>query len=88
VVARGVGRGNNSRALGQLCKFLGRAFEGEPNSRGDEHQRGEHFAADFEHQIVAPLERFGGVRHFLAEIANPIGIHAILAKFGFRFAKA
>ena len=68
--ARKIGRGDDAGALGEFGEgFLG-GFEGEKNGGRLKRSNRKHFAADFEDEIVAPLNLLRGVRKREAEFSD------------------
>ncbi len=57
--AREVGRGDNARTLGEFREGFVSGFEGEKDGSWFEWRDREHFAADFEDKVVAPLNLLG-----------------------------
>ncbi len=68
--AREVGSGDDAGALGEIGEGFVGGFEGEENGSGFERSNSKHFAADFENEIVTPLDLLGGVGKTEAEFAN------------------
>jgi len=70
-----VWRGDDSGALDEFGKFFVGAFEGEPARAGFERNDGEHFCADFEEEVVFPLDLFGDAWERETEFADPVDVH-------------
>lgn len=54
-----IGGGDDPRTLAEFGEGFVSNFEGEKNGGGFEGHEGEHFAPDFEDQIIAPLDLLG-----------------------------
>lgn len=65
-----VGSGDDTRALGEFGEGFVGGFEGEKNGSEFEWSDGEHLAADFEDEVVAPLNLLGGVGEAEAKFSN------------------
>ena len=68
--ARKIRGGDDARTLGEIREGFVGGFEREENASGFERRDGEHFAANFEDEVVAPLNLFGGVGKAETKFSN------------------
>lgn len=66
---------DDARAFDQLGEFFGVGLEGEPDARRLQANYGEHFSANFENQVIFPLDLFRGVGKSEAESTKPFNVH-------------
>jgi len=67
--------GDDAGALDQFGEFLVGAFEGQPSRAGLERHDREHLSADFEEEVVFPLDLFGDAGEREAEFADRVDVH-------------
>jgi len=70
-----IGGWDDARAFDKLGEFFRAGLERKPDARRLEAGHREHFSADFENQIIFPLDLFRGVGKRETDAAEPVDVH-------------